>query len=64
MKAKLDLIAASPQAELLNGFWNPETGEARVLVRLLEQQPAPTKRRIFRAAEAAGPRGRSARRRS
>ena len=26
---KLDLIAASPQAELLNGFWNPETGQAR-----------------------------------
>jgi predicted RND superfamily exporter protein len=51
--AKLDLIAASPQAELLNGFWNPATGEARVLVRLLEQQPAPDKQAIFDRAVAA-----------
>jgi predicted RND superfamily exporter protein len=52
--AKLDLIAASPQAELLNGFWNKETGEARLLVRLFEQQPAPDKEAIFaRAVESA-----------
>ncbi len=50
---KLELIALSPQAQLLGSFWNPETGDARVLVRLLEQQPAPTKTRIFREAEAA-----------
>ena len=25
---KLDLIAASPQGELLRGFWNPEAGQA------------------------------------
>jgi predicted RND superfamily exporter protein len=45
--AKLDLIARTPQAELLRGFWNPETGEARALIRLLEQQPAPDKVAIF-----------------
>ncbi len=48
---KLGLIAVSPQADLLRKFWNSETGETRVLVRLLEQQPAPTKARIFREAE-------------
>jgi predicted RND superfamily exporter protein len=51
--AKLDLIAASPQAELLNGFWNPTTGDARILIRLLEQQPAPDKQAIFNQAVAA-----------
>ncbi len=45
--AKLQLIALTPQAELLKGFWNPETGEARALVRLKEQQPAPDKEAIF-----------------
>jgi predicted RND superfamily exporter protein len=48
---KIELIRLSPQAQLLRSFWNPETGDARVLVRLLEQQPAPTKTRIFREAE-------------
>jgi predicted RND superfamily exporter protein len=47
---KIELIGLSPQAHLLRSFWNPETGDARVLVRLLEQQPAPTKTRIFREA--------------
>jgi predicted RND superfamily exporter protein len=47
---KLDLIAASPQKSLLNSFWNSETGESRLLVRLKEQQPAPDKSRIFREA--------------
>jgi predicted RND superfamily exporter protein len=50
---KLDLIALSPQALLMRSFWNPELGQARVLVRVLEQQPAPTKARIFRDAESA-----------
>jgi predicted RND superfamily exporter protein len=50
---KLELIALSPQARLLRSFWNPRAGQARILVRLLEQQPAPTKARIFRDAEAA-----------
>jgi len=45
--AKLDLIALTPQAELLDGFWNRQTGEARVLVRLREQQPAADKVAIF-----------------
>jgi predicted RND superfamily exporter protein len=50
LAAKLDLIGASPQAELLNGFWNATTGEARVLVRLLEQQPAFAKEATFQKA--------------
>ena len=40
---KLDLIAASPQSELLPSFWNAETGESRLLIRLKEQQSAPDK---------------------
>ena len=57
---KLDLITASPQNALLRSFWNPETGEARFLIRLKEQQPAPDKSRIFRqsttaAADVFGP---------
>ena len=47
---KLDLIAASPQAELLKGFWNPSAKQARILIRIKEQQPAPDKSRIFRMA--------------
>jgi uncharacterized protein len=50
---KLDLIAASPQNTLLRSFWNSEIGEARLLVRLKEQQPAPDKSRIFREATTA-----------
>ncbi|MEA2633098.1 MAG: uncharacterized protein QOE66_3317 [Chloroflexota bacterium] len=50
LKDKLDLIAASPQAELLKGFWNPEAKQARFLIRLLEQQPAPAKEAIFERA--------------
>jgi predicted RND superfamily exporter protein len=49
---KLELIAASPQNVLLSSFWNRETGEARLLIRLKEQQPAPDKSRIFRLAKA------------
>ena len=47
---KLDLIAASPQNDLLRGFWNAEAGQCRLLIRLKEQQPAPDKARIFRLA--------------
>ncbi len=50
---KLELIAASPQRELLRGFWNTAAGETRILVRLKEQMPAPDKSRIFREATAA-----------
>ncbi|WP_337173402.1 MMPL family transporter [Paludisphaera sp.] len=53
LAGKLDLIAASPQAELMDTFWNPEAKEARIVVRLLEQQPADVKTAIFRSAEAA-----------
>ena len=49
---KLDLIAASPQSELLRGFWNVEAGMARFLIRLKEQQPARDKSRIFQEATA------------
>jgi predicted RND superfamily exporter protein len=50
LASKIDLIARTPQAELLDSFWNRRTGEARVLVRLREQQPAPDKEAIFRRA--------------
>ncbi len=52
LAGKLDLIAAAPQGELLRGFWNPEAGATRFLIRLKEQQPAPDKARIFRRATA------------
>jgi hypothetical protein len=52
LKTKLELIAASPQSELLSGFWNRQKGFARVLVRVVEQQPAPTKEAAF--AESVG----------
>jgi predicted RND superfamily exporter protein len=51
---KLELIAASPQSALLRSFWNSETGESRLLIRLKEQQPAPDKTRIFRQATTSG----------
>ncbi len=47
---KLDLIAASPQGELLRSFWNSNAGQSRFLIRLKEQQPALDKARIFREA--------------
>jgi predicted RND superfamily exporter protein len=47
LATKLDLIGLTPQAELLDGFYNGKTHEARVLVRLREQQPAPDKEAIF-----------------
>jgi predicted RND superfamily exporter protein len=47
---KLALIAASPQKDLLRGFWNAEAGQCRLLIRLKEQQPAADKTRIFRLA--------------
>ncbi len=54
LATKLDLIAASPQAELMTGFWNrdhdPDRDHARVLVRLVEQQPTATKNAIFQRA--------------
>jgi uncharacterized protein len=50
LTAKLELIALTPQATLLDGFWNRKTGEARVLVRLMEQQPASDKEAAFHGA--------------
>lgn len=50
---KLELISLTPQAALLNSFRNAETDEARILVRLLEQQPAPDKQAIFNRSTAA-----------
>ena len=51
---KLELIAASAQNELLPSFWNAETGDSRLMIRLLEQQPAPDKTKIFRISTEAG----------
>ncbi len=53
LATKLDLIAASPQRSLMRSFWNPESGQSRIMIRLREQQPAPTKARIFANAEQA-----------
>ncbi len=50
---KLELIAASPQQELLQSFWNADAGQTRILIRLKEQMPAPDKSRIFREATSA-----------
>ena len=50
LATKLELITASPQADLLRGFLNPETKEARILVRLVEQQPSAQKSAIFAVA--------------
>ena len=52
LATKLDLIAASAQAELLRGFLNPEAKQSRIMVRLVEQQPAPAKSSIFAEATA------------
>ncbi|HEX8203937.1 MAG TPA: MMPL family transporter, partial [Isosphaeraceae bacterium] len=52
LATKLELIGASPQAGLLRGFWNPEAGRARVMVRIREQQPAPVKEATFARATA------------
>ena len=38
---KLELIAASPQQELLRSFWNAEAGQTRILIRLKEQHAGP-----------------------
>ncbi|WP_235905608.1 efflux RND transporter permease subunit [Tautonia marina] len=51
LSTKLDLISATPQAELLGSFWDPETGWARSMVRLSESQPAPAKIFLFDQAE-------------
>ena len=51
---KLDLIAASPQGDLIRSFWNAQTGESRLMVRLKEQQSAPDKDKIFRLATEIG----------
>jgi uncharacterized protein len=50
---KLELIASSPQKELLRSFWNAEAGKTRILIRMKEQMPAPDKSRIFREATVA-----------
>jgi predicted RND superfamily exporter protein len=51
LETKLDLISATPQAELLGSFWDPETGWARSMVRLSESQSAPAKIFLFDQAE-------------
>lgn len=53
LRIKLGLIGASPQGDLLDSFWNPEAGQARVMVRMLESQPSDNKERLFADALAA-----------
>jgi predicted RND superfamily exporter protein len=50
LATKLELIAASPQADLLGSFWNTKAGRARVLIRVTEAQPASAKEATFQAA--------------
>jgi uncharacterized protein len=50
LASKLDLIAASAQAELLRSFLNPDARQSRLLLRLYEQQPASTKSSLFAEA--------------
>lgn len=50
LRIKLGLIAASPQGDLLSSFWNPQLGQARVMVRMLESQPSENKERLFNEA--------------
>ncbi len=53
LQAKLDLIASSPQGNLLRGFWSPkrpdapDSGWARLVIRVSEQQPALEKEKTF-----------------
>ncbi len=47
---KLSLVELSQERALLSSFWNPASGETRLLVRLKEQQPASAKTRIFQTA--------------
>ncbi len=47
LQTKLRLISASPQADLLHGFWSPDGHVSRILVRLPEQQPAQSKEATF-----------------
>lgn len=51
LKTKIELISASPQADLLRGFWNPREHKARTLVRVYERRPATEKLATFRRAE-------------
>jgi predicted RND superfamily exporter protein len=50
LASKLDLLAASPQGELLKGFYNAGTRQARLMIRLSEQLDAPEKEKIFERA--------------
>jgi predicted RND superfamily exporter protein len=50
LATKLELIAVSPQADLLKGFYNPDARRARLLIRLSERLSAPDKERIFERA--------------
>jgi predicted RND superfamily exporter protein len=52
LATKLELIAASPQSDLLRGFYKPDAHRARILIRLSEQLAAPEKEAIFSAAVA------------
>ena len=47
IRVKLSLIEASPQAGLLNNFWDRTGRQARVLARISERQEAPAKALAF-----------------
>jgi predicted RND superfamily exporter protein len=49
IRTKFSLIESSPQAKLLNNFWDRKGKQARVLVRISEQQEAADKTAIFAA---------------
>jgi predicted RND superfamily exporter protein len=56
IQTKLDLIARAPQANLLASLWSPrddsqpDTGWARIVIRLEERTPVPEKEATFRSA--------------
>ncbi len=52
LETKLRLIQASPQAELLGNFWEPDSQQSRVLTRIREQQPNRDKQAIFQLCRA------------
>jgi len=49
IRTKFSLIEASPQAKLLDNFWDREGKQSRIMVRISEQQEAADKSTIFAA---------------
>lgn len=51
LATKLELIRAAPQGKLLESFLNEKAKQARIMIRLPEQQPAPRKMAAFQRCE-------------